>query len=358
MYLILALSFFLVVFFEVYGILTAKKRASIYVLICVILIFHDGLRWEMATDFKPYLDHFLSINYRFSDYDFEIAYTTLVYLINSFFGSYTLLLLLLATIVYTLYYSAFKIMTPFLGVAFLIYYTTMIGMLGSNRQLVALALCFYAIQFIVNKKIFYFAFTIGAAFLFHKTAIIMLPFYFLNSSFKNKYVIICFVICIILSYSEAVMNIFEIVTLKIFPSLFEDKSNAYLSNNDEFSNSFIGTIFGILRKLIPVIILFYLRKNKFQNDYFNIISNLMLVSLFSYILFNNNLQFLVGRLTIYFSIYECIVYSWFMFYIAKNKPKLITVFFLVLFLMSFVFFNRSIAIYPELFIPYRSVLTF
>lgn len=355
MYLLVFGLFFLFGLCEIYNLIPLKKRKIIYSSILLVLVLHDGLRWNMATDFKPYLDHFSNILGYYDDFGFEIGYNYLTKISYIFLGDYTFYLLLLASIVYFLYFKTLLKQTSFIIIALLFYYASMIGMLGSNRQLIALALCFFSLPFIVSRNKISFIITIGIAFMFHKTALIFVPFYWLNKSFSIKKMGIVLLISFILSYSSAIMGVFEFATFKLFPSLFEEKSSIYLSTNTSFSNSLIGSIFGLVRKILPLFLLIFLARKKFDTKYMGIVTNLIFISLISYILFNNNLQFLVGRLTVYFSIYECLVFSWFMMWVVRNIPRFKFVVFTVLFLYSIVLFYRSIEIYPEAYFPYRSI---
>ena len=354
MYLAVFAILFLFVIIENYNLVPLAKRNYLYFLVGLLFVLHDGLRWNMATDFQAYLDHFtFSEIDRYGYENFEILYTQLVKFSKLLLDSYTFFLLLHATIIYSLYIFALKKYTDYTFLALSFLYVSMIGLLGSNRQLIALALCFFSLRFIVEKKWWIFIGLMVLAFGFHKTSIVFLVILFLDRKFNNKILVGSLIISILLSMSSSVMGIFEIVTQKLLPSLFEDKAAAYLYSNDEFSNTVVGTIFGLIRKGLPIYLLIYLKGKGFENKYYNIIFNISVLAFLTYILFNNNLQFLVGRLTSYFSVFECVIYSWFFMSLYKSKVKFASI--LIYAVFCIVIFFRSIAIYPELFIPYKSV---
>lgn len=59
-----------------------------------------------------------------------------------------------------------------------------LGLTNAVRQMMAAAIFFYAIKFIVNKKIIYYCISIFAASLFHHSVLMLLPLYFIPKSFN------------------------------------------------------------------------------------------------------------------------------------------------------------------------------
>ena len=72
-----------------------------------------------------------------------------------------------------------------------------------------------------------------------------------------------------------------------------------------------------------------------------------------FILFNNELQFLVGRLTNYYSLFQCVLFAMLVPALRGTLEKYTYTILVLVF--AIVSFYRSIALYPELFIPYKSV---
>lgn len=309
----------------------------------------------MATDFDAYLDHYKNF-YSFEDKtygDFEFLYNVFVYCTKLFFNFYTPFLLIHACVIYSIYLYSIRKYTIYPFIALLFLYVSMIGLLGSNRQNLALALCFMSINFIVKKKYLTFLIIVLIAFGFHKTAIIFLPVVFLNQSINFKLLALFLFFFALISFTPLVFKLFETVTQSILPSLFADKSVSYLLKNDEISNTLVGTIFGLIRKALPLFILVVFKRELCENKFYTIILNLTAISFVLYFIFNNNLQFLVGRLTIYFSIFECVTFSW--LFVVIKKARFRIAYILLFFSYTVIIFFRSIAVYPELFIPYKSI---
>ncbi|TDD98359.1 EpsG family protein [Flavobacterium cellulosilyticum] len=356
MYIAVLIIIFLLVLIENYNLVSLGKKNYFYFSLGLLFVLHDGLRWNMGTDFQVYLDHFNFPNIKTNKTkNFEILYQKLVEFSRLLSHSYTFFLLLHATIIYSLYITALKKYTKYTILALSFLYVSMVGLLGCNRQLIAVAICFFSIRFIVEKKWWVFLGLMVLAFGFHKTSIVFLVILFLDRKINNKVLMVSLVICILLSISNSVMGIFEIVTQKLLPSLFEQQAKAFLFHNDNFKNSLLGTFFGLMRKGLPICLLIYIKGKGFENRYFNIIFNILVLAFLCYVLFNNNLQFLVGRMIIYFSVFECVVYSWFFMILYNSKEKCTAL--LLYTVMCIVIFFRSIAIYPELFIPYKSVFS-
>lgn len=79
--------------------------------------------------------------------------------------------------------------------------TLFLGMTNAVRQMMAAAIFFYAIKFIVDKKIIYYSISILVASLFHHSALILLPLYFIPKSFdispQRRTLLIIFFVCFI-----------------------------------------------------------------------------------------------------------------------------------------------------------------
>ena len=147
-----------------------------------LLVFQVGLRWQTGTDWESYLLHFEEIT-NISDVfltvtGFEQGYSFFVLIIKSIWNSYTAFLLAHAIIYYALVFSAFKKFSPYLFISILVFYATNMGVLGANRQLIALGICLYALRYVVDRNVIKFFLLIGLAFLFHSTAIMFIVYYF------------------------------------------------------------------------------------------------------------------------------------------------------------------------------------
>lgn len=158
-------------------------RASLVIAGAVLVAFAGFRDYRIGTDTGNYVYQFSQIYSLDSalEKSTEVGYNVLVWLASSASDSYASLLILIATVVIVLYVSTI--------VRFVKHYETGLYLfvaLGSYtflfngaRQAIAAAICFWAIRFILDRRFIPYAAAISVAMLFHKTALVALPLYFL-----------------------------------------------------------------------------------------------------------------------------------------------------------------------------------
>jgi len=185
-------------------------------LIITALIIYSvifGMRYNVGVDHLMYLKDYEELKlYKISDQRYELGYAFIASLFASLKLHYSILFTFLAFIQMYFLFLTFKnyrdvlpwvVVTFMLGCVFLTFMNTM-------RQQIAFCIFLYSIEFIRSKEIFkYFAFILLAA-LFHKTALMLLPLYFLfqykESYFNNlKVQFILLIVSLFILY----INIFE-----------------------------------------------------------------------------------------------------------------------------------------------------
>lgn len=353
-YIITFIYFISVSYLQVTNRLKNKERI-LYVAALFLMIFQNGFRWQIGTDWLPYLEHFKSIQLYGIDGSYEMFYNYFAYVVSLFTDSYTVFLLIHATIVYILYfYWIKKFLSANQFVALLVFYASTIGFMGMNRQHISIALCLFSTPFYLRKKYWIFIIINYIAFGFHTTAIIF-PFMVLLAN--RKITVKTFVLLIILSFVMnqflPLNNIFFWFTNRIGESTAE-KSTLYL--NIDTKRTLLDLFLNLLRKTLVLVPIFLLRKRiDWNNPFFILALNMYVFGIMMTILFNGSLQFLVGRFTLNYVIFECILWAFIAQYIKNKLYKKAYVFFLLIYAI-FVFY-RSIILYPELFIPYKSVFT-
>ena len=120
------------------------KRLVLMLVIVLIVIF-DGLRNETGTDWLNYYNTFIN-----KVAIFEFGYNEYFLLIRKFTSNYHIFLMITTTLIISLsYISIYKITNSFTSI--LIYYTATIGILGANRQLLALGVSLVGIYFYLKN---------------------------------------------------------------------------------------------------------------------------------------------------------------------------------------------------------------
>lgn len=166
------------------------SRQLLSILAAIILICIAGLRYETGGDWDTYtilfnsfppLSRLLGNPSELIDMRVEEGFVLLSALIKSLGGNVQHLFFVVTTINILLITYALPKYTKYPVVALMCYY----GILYFNlemiyiRQATAVAMCFFAIQFIKSKKIVWYMSMIVLACTFHRVAALMIPLYFI-----------------------------------------------------------------------------------------------------------------------------------------------------------------------------------
>ena len=334
-------------------LLQKKMSAFVYSL----LVLQVGLRWQTGTDWDSYLLHFEQIN-NFSDVffaiiHFEPGYTFFVLVVKSVWNSYTVFLVVHALVYYALIFSAFKKLSPYLFISLLIFYATSMGVLGSNRQLIALGICLYSLRYVIDKNAIKFFILIACASLIHITAVIFIIYYFLNKDIKQLWLFAILIVSFVIGKTSLPFLLFDFVGNNIF-GMASTKALRYIqiAEDDLLNNSL--SVLGFIKRLLFIGLFIY--NYKFLTSklrYYKLIFNGYLVGLVIYFLFSSSLLILVNRGSLYFATMEVFLLAS-QFLILKNKYNKV-IFLIVLFIIVLYLFFQSIAGYADLFIPYKGI---
>lgn len=246
------------------AILVQKKWLP---LISVVLIVVATFRPETMRDYATYTDSFFSTN-EFLRY--EPAYVFLVQLIKGFTSEVKFLFLIMSTISITLNIIAIKKWANFIILSILVYLSNLfiIHDMIQIRCAVSCALFLFAIPYIYQRNFLKFIFIIFICTLFHYSSIVLVFFYFLNSSNINTYF---YYSLIPLSYLLCFLNSRLGTFISIIPIDFVQEAWNMYSNamdNDIGTKINLFNIFIILRIIICYFLLFYSKSIKLYNNYF------------------------------------------------------------------------------------------
>lgn len=354
-YLYTFLFFFIFAFLEVRTTIEEKKKNVLYVFMYVFLVFEVGFRWETGTDWTDYMRHFLqSTSYETVLLNvllgYEPGYGFFAFLVRSFTDNYTVFLVLHAALYYFLIFKANKFLSPYPFVSLLVFYCSTMGILGSNKQLIALAICFYSLQFVLDKKPVKFFLLVFIAFFFHTSALFFVVYYFLNRDFKKYLIISVLIVAFIIGKSSLPSFMFSSLA-NFLGGAAADKADMYSDNQlSETSLSMIG----LIRRLLFFVV-FFINYDMLVRKFaaYRLIFNGYLFGLIVYFLFWESLIILVGRGSFYFNIMECFLLAsqLLLFKSTRDRAYLL----LFLFVYSYFIFFQSISEYPTLFIPYKGV---
>jgi len=314
------------------------------------LILQIGLRWDMATDWEPYKLFFTLQSYEeffSSELKFEIGYVYLNRISLLISEDYSLFLIIHAAIFFILLTLGLKKYTIYPTLALFIYISIFYGMTGSNRQLLAVCIGFYGTTFLLKNNWKKFLLCVFIAFLFHNSALLLLIYLLLNREFKRYQIIVFLIVCFIIGSTNLPTILFSYTAG--LNELAAEKVDLYdNSSADEIK----GSVIGLIKRFFLVTIFLYVKpllEKKIINS--AIVLNGFMISIGFFFLFKS-VSIVGGRGLLYFNIMEPLL----MVYLLQLVPKNLRFSLLLLYsIICILYFFQSFNIYPELFIPYKSI---
>lgn len=284
-----------------------------------------GCRYGVGTDHLNYVYEYMNGHNR----DLEKGFL----LVETFFmnrgAHYAWFFGFLAFLQVSLFLSSFqdRDLFPFVIIV-LILSTQWLGWCNGIRQAVAACIFVYSIQFIYKRELLKYCICCLLALSFHKSAIVLLPFYFINKIDIGKIKWVPWM----LFFSALVIgksHIFDFLLERWFVPVSEllgydevyslDSAFLHLDNSN-------GTGLGRILSLIvtaliiefaPSVREFFINKN--SNDIFSLLYNLFLIGMFGGIAFSGVVVLL--RIFGYFSVFKNVVLPYTMFYLIKGPAK-------------------------------------
>lgn len=354
-YIFTFLLFSLFSYLEVRTNLSEYNKNILYYITFFCLIFQVGFRWETGTDWVPYFNHFtgtVSLEKVLLDVllGFEIGYGYSVYIIRLFTDNYTFFLIIHALLYYLLVFKANKLLSPYPLTSMFIFYASTMGILGSNRQLIALSICLYSLKFVLDKKPMKFFLSIALAFSFHTSALFFLIYYFLNRDFKKYFLILFLLLAVLIGKSS--------IPTYIFSSFADFLGGAAAVKAESYSENGLSetslSLTGLIRRLL-FFSLFLVNYDVLVKKWpaYKLIFNGYLFGLGIYFLFKDTFIILVGRGSFYFNVMECFLLASQLLLFKYKKERSYVLFILLLY--ACLIFFQSISEFPTLFVPYKGV---
>lgn len=344
-------------FLELRTNLSPVQHKSMLVFTYGLFVFQVGLRWQTGTDWETYLVHFEEIKTVSDVYytvtGFEQGYSFFILIIKQLWTSYTAFLVIHALLYYMLVFSSFKKMSPYIFISLLVFYATTMGVMGSNRQLIALAICLFALRYVFTKNALKFFLLVGLAFMFHSSAILFVGYYFLNRDIKKSLLFIILIAAFILGRTSLPFTIFSFVGENI-GGMGASKALYYTDIvQEELSNKNLSILGFVKRMLFVGLFIYNYRALTARVSYYKLIFNGYFVGLIIYFLFSSSILVLVNRGSLYFTVMEVLLLSS-QFLLLKNKHLQVNGL-LLLVIVTILLFFQSIGGYDDLFLPYKGI---
>ncbi len=327
--------------------LEEKSRLRVQHFVALLVIsFIVGFRYEVGVDWAGYKEGFEYIKARphlhFYDQYMEIGFFYVNKIVASFNLSYVWLFFIMAFISWFFFFKAVpKFLLP-LFIFFLFTDEHFFWGMNGVRQFAAMSIWLVSIKYILDRKLLKYFLLLLLASLFHRSVLLLLPFYFIPYfKLNKKYLWIClFLGSLVIGSSNAFVNLIENLILWLGQKIeIIGLYVRYIDSNKLAINEETQLGFGFLFKIL-VNLLIILLSGKVIKKYPKTTIYFVLFFLGT-ILFNlsYNIQ-LLGRINNYFLIIRPIILAILVWYFWKN-PKYRTV--LVVFCMLyFLLFLRAI----------------
>lgn len=231
-----------------------------------------------------------------------------------------------------LYFSIFLIFCKFFLMSFVYL-----------RQGIAMGIIWFSFPYIINRNYLKFSLIVFVAFLFHKSAVIFIPIYFLASiKFENLKMFLIAVVAIIISVSP----LSAILLGALAESSGDEKANIYVSLSSDVN------IFYFIEVILLIILVLKFRLEFYKTKYGTLVIN----GLFGYIILNimslTNASFI--RFGWYYFFFLILALPCIYNFIQDKKSK--GLFKLAVFVYySFIFFRLLIIYDDGDFMPYKSI---
>jgi hypothetical protein len=305
------------------------------VLPLLIFAFISGIRWQVGVDHLSYLDNYLTYkNAGYFQQDKEVGFEFITKLFAKANIHFTIYFAFLAFLQLFFVFYAVKnerYLLPFLGIVILLgphYLSWMNGI----RQMLAATMFVFSIHFITQRKLLPYVITILLASTIHRSAILLIIFYFIPQLdyFKNRYINIGLVIAtLIIGLSPTFINaisFFENILAFIGYDRYAERFDIMLTYEREMN---LGP-----RRLsilfLNILNIWYAPrlKNVFKNTNYLIYFNLSFIGILLYNLFANTSHIFLRPVS-YFTIFLALTTSYLLYYLKLQKKYHVTISFII-----------------------------
>ena len=257
-----------------------------------ILVVVAGTRYETGADWNAYalyleqvppISAFLAGG-NIGGKGFEFGYFLLCSLLKQFGMGFQWLLFIIALSNVTIITKALKHYTPYVVWGLFVYYALLYVTIEFSllRQAIAAAICFYSFRYIEEKKLVKYVLLIVLAMSFHRSAIVMLPLYFLlRIRFSNKVLVIiagigCLIMLLQIPWIKSILT----VVAGFLGEEYADKVTFYARNTTYGVNRWLSI--GFFLNLVLLAMFLLNRKLIDGKKYGNMFLNLFMVNLVVY----------------------------------------------------------------------------
>lgn len=339
--------------FEIIGLKSNQRKIS-YVIFCFILFILSIIRWETGSDWDNYYEFFVHATDWGDFREFEPLYATLNTFAYELTESYTFLLLILAIILFSLQSLSISRYSPYPLTSLFCLVGISCGNIFFVRQTVAVAILFYSVKYIQEKKFLPFILFITIATLLHRSSFIFIIAWFVYyRTFSIKFMLLTISASLFLSTSIAVI----MQTLgSTIGGVISSKISQYMSEGDAVSTGqsyFVLVLKGVANKFFIFASIIYL-KYKIEDKDFNGYSNLFYIGTLIYFA-TMGISIVLVRFSFPYDIFQIIIIPYIFKHIKIFGNRIIIWSILSLYLSARLY--MFITAYYDLYVPYKTIIT-
>ncbi|XLP21632.1 EpsG family protein [Bacillus toyonensis] len=272
----------------------------------LFLILFAGLRYEIGYDYISYqrihqiIQNIPWMQNGLINSAMEINQEIGFFIINIPFENFNSMLLFISVVTLAIKYKFIFENSKYVFLSLWLYYSMFFAKydMGLISQTIAIAIVLYSLNFIITEKKYKFIITIILASLFHYTAIIFLPTYWLATrKFSLKFMFFMTTFCFLLAFLP-LTNLLSSFIVELVPwySLYVDQISTF-----DFS-------FNVIKRMIIMLIFVYTIKKYYPtNRVYNIFLNVYFIGFLAYFAFKS-IPILSDRGTVYYLLVE--IFLW------------------------------------------------
>lgn len=304
-------------------------------LIFLIFFVFSAVRFDVGFDFNTYYEVISNPNhieyYRFGIVDRALIDVSRILGFEQFYFIATSLIINYLIFKTLLKYSSNFFISALIFFAVPIFYFYSFSII---RQFVAIAIVFYSIRYVIDKKLLFFIGTIIMASIFHASALVTFPIYFIGSKrFSNG------------------LLFFMSISVIIVPTIMKEGIVAYLPYYSHYLTSEDGSGWMMMYLLLIFFAFVNIKSNTAKNSREVVYHNSYVLGLFLYCFF---IQFgdVAPRISYYYLIFIALLIPEVLNkYKKKQIIPLVYFLFFMLFVVNFYFFDKNA--YKNPYLPYE-----
>lgn len=339
-------------FIEINGGRLISKRLLFVPFLC--LFFLSCLRWERGTDWNSYLSLFEEAHNAFYLLAFEPGFYYLNLFVKINTDNYTILLMVEAFIIYALHFYVIKRYSISPMVSVLIWFGFYMGSIFFVRFHIALAITLFSFIYIMDRKFWKFLICIFIATLFHRTAFLFIPAYFIyTKNFSRLQLLfgvgISFCLSALFKLGLDLLGGINLGTFSEKALVYSESDAQDFGISSPFRIMLIGATYRVL--IILLIIRYFYTLYK-ENNTFKGLLNLYFVGVCLFIVITP-VSIPMARMAQYYEYIQLLIVP----YIILNFRHLPirNLVFIMITLFYLMRLKSNIGAYEDLFIPYKSI---